>query len=471
MPLDFRATFDDSAVSRAYRNMETGASKAVSGMTSTFSAMSVVSGALGFGFLAAGHSILEFAGNIQDSAEVTGLGIQAFQELSGVAEQGGVEMAKFSKGIGALNQSLQEALDGNDKTIKSFERLGISWQELNSLSVEELLNQIADGLNNSSNATESYAAASDLLGKGQQKFIGILMQGSEALAAQRKDITTMSDAGVKALDDLGDAFTRAGRTAKSWIGNLISEGQGFFRELADYTFNVPTDSMAELTGRIFGEPLKKPKAVAEDPRIKKQAAEDAKTEAEMMKEYNRLEEEAAKDAAKNAQAESAALERRGEMQRAFYIDGLEGEQKLKALEDDRTQLQMDLMEASDRERASLIEKLALKEQEIAKEKRLQSEKQRTEMLDDLRGQKRAQEAKLQGLQQKAIDFGLASPDERRQAVREQHREEREAARQKRLFEKGQKDARYGAQAIQNQIDLSADSIAALGKEIDKLILR
>lgn len=469
MPIDWKATMDDTAVTRAFRNIETGASKTVRSVESTFGVLTA--GALGAGILAIGKSVVDLAGDIADSAEAVGLTSNAYQELTGVFEQGGVKAEKFTKAMGVLQQSIQEAVDGNEKTRTSFERLGITWEELNTASPEEILNDIAEGLQNSSNWTESFAAATDILGKGQTKLIGQLRAGKEALDEQRKSIITMSETAVQAFDAAGDAAQRMGKGALSIFGNALAGAQAFFETLYEDAMGVPADFESRIANNRANKPKPAPAPIPEDPRIKKLREEDAKNEADMMKEYNRLEEEAAQRAAKNQAAQEQALARRAEMQRAFYIDGLEGEDKLKALEEDRLKLEDKMFVAGDAEKAQIMEKISLVEQQIAQEKRLEKERERASRIRRLQEDLSENKAKLSGLQDKSLDFGLMTSDERRNTVRAQRREARERARQDRIERSGNRDARFGAGAIQKEISLTKDTIRALANELDKLVLK
>ena len=67
----------------------------------------------------------------------------------------------------------------------------------------------------------------------------------------------------------------------------------------------------------------------------------------------RLEAEAAERARKNAEDQERAIQRRAEMLRAFYTDGLEGEAKLRALEEDRLRISDRLAIANDNDKAAL----------------------------------------------------------------------------------------------------------------------
>lgn len=459
MPIDWKATMDDSAVTRAFRNIETGAGRTVRSVSSAFATLS--SAAITAGIIGAGKAVIDLASNIADSAEAVGLSTDAYQELSGVFSQGGVNAEKFTRAMGILHQSIQEAIDGNEKTRTSFDSLGVSWEELSTMGTEEILNEIAEGLQNSSNWTESFAAATDILGKGQAKLIAQLRGGSEALDQQRKAIVTLNETAVRAFDATGDAAERVTKGALSRFGNALALAQAFAETLFEDAMGVDPGFDSRIAANRANMPAPAPAPIPEDPRIAKQREEDEKSNAEMWKEYNRLEAEAAAQAEKHADAQRKALERQADMQRAFQIEGLEGEAKQIALAEEKLHLEDKMFVVREEEKAQLIEKISLIEQQIAREKRLTQEQERATRIRRIQRDLEAHESGRDDAQGRALAFGLSGPDARRESVREQRRQAREQARQERIRERGGTDARFGAQKIEKEIKLHDESIKAL----------
>lgn len=182
---------------------------------------SVGLGALGFGFLAAGRGALEYAGNLQDATDNTGMAIAPFQELQLVFEAGGVSAEDFMGAVTKLNKGLGEAAVGKDKGLAALmTKLRIPLRDAKGAirGVEEVLPELSDAFKKNENPAVRTRMAMELFGKSGAKLIAIMMQGGRSLAEARKEAqrlgAVLSDESTGRLDDLGDAFGVLNRQVK-----------------------------------------------------------------------------------------------------------------------------------------------------------------------------------------------------------------------------------------------------------------
>ena len=181
--------------------------KAVVGMATAFTGSAIIAG---MGMVV--KSAIDMASEISDASAAANMGGEDFQRLSFAFEQSGTKAEQFTAGMQTLLGSIQQAADNNPTTIRSFERLGISLEDIGKGDTKDILLKIADGMANSSYRAESMSAALDVLGKGGKKMVAGLQEGREAVEALGKSATVISERDLKALDDEGD------RIHKTWMG-------------------------------------------------------------------------------------------------------------------------------------------------------------------------------------------------------------------------------------------------------------
>jgi len=166
-------------------NVNVTTTQAVAAMTRLQQSTAKVNAAFGglktaVGGLALGAAIssaLRYADAINDIAEATGIGTANILGFSrAVAANGGsAESAQAS--ILRLSQSIDDAATGSDKMRYQFEQVGISLQDLATLSEQDILNKTVAGLAKIEDNSKRIALATDILGKSAR---GINFKGVDA---------------------------------------------------------------------------------------------------------------------------------------------------------------------------------------------------------------------------------------------------------------------------------------------------
>ena len=153
MAIPFVTTLDDSAFQRGLKNMESktkSASDKISksledsvkgGITSLAAAFSV--GAI----VEFGKSVMDFAGDLQDSSDAMGITTDALQGLNAVFLAGGSDAETTKRGIITLTRSLVDiATVADGPARKALDALGISFADIAGLTADEALYVIADAM-------------------------------------------------------------------------------------------------------------------------------------------------------------------------------------------------------------------------------------------------------------------------------------------------------------------------------------
>jgi hypothetical protein len=119
----------------------------------------------GIGLAAFGRSALTAADDLTDLSNATGITIGRLIELQTVLREAGLTGDSMSAGVTKFTQSIQEAADGSLKAQNDFKALGISLQDLNTMSEQELLSAALGGFDRIATSSEKAAIKMNLFGK------------------------------------------------------------------------------------------------------------------------------------------------------------------------------------------------------------------------------------------------------------------------------------------------------------------
>ena len=189
--------------------------QAVAGTKSVFSSAmgsikGYVAGAFGVAAIAGfARSIVAYAGAVKDAAEASGMPTTRFQALTLTARNNGIEMNRVVA-IMARLQDVQGSVADNKSLQRTFEGIGISVKEVQSMEPDQLLQRIASGIRRTGNAS----AAFDIFGRSAAKMLTTLNEladGWDALVSKtRGGIITEDD--IERIDRMGDKL----EDVKSW---------------------------------------------------------------------------------------------------------------------------------------------------------------------------------------------------------------------------------------------------------------
>lgn len=163
--------------------------------------------------------LAEYGDNIDKMSQKMGISAQAYQEWDAVMQHSGTSIDSMQRGMITLSKAAE-------KGAEEFEALGISQEQLASMSQEELFSATIEGLQNMEAGTERTALAQKLLG-GSAKELGALLNTSAEETQKMKDRVhelggVMSDEAVKAAAQFQDNMQDLG-TAISGVKRSISE--------------------------------------------------------------------------------------------------------------------------------------------------------------------------------------------------------------------------------------------------------
>ncbi len=119
----------------------------------------------GLGFAALGKSALTMADDLQDLSNASGIATGNLLEFKKALETSGGQADSMSTAIIKFSQSVDEAAQGSQKAIFGFQELGVTLNDLRSLSERDILIKTLQGISALPTASERAAAMMDKFGK------------------------------------------------------------------------------------------------------------------------------------------------------------------------------------------------------------------------------------------------------------------------------------------------------------------
>jgi len=210
--------------------------------------------AVGTAAIAAGTALVKgtanvaaYGDNIDKMSQKMGISAQAYQEWDAIMQHSGTSIDSMSRGMQTLQKN---AIKSADK----FEKLGISQEQLASMSTEDLFSATITGLQNMGEGAERTALASELLGGSAKELGALLNTSAEDTQAMRDRVHelggVMSDDAVKAAAAYQDSLQDMRTGFDSLKRNMLSEFLPAITSVMDGLTNLFTGNYGEGIERI-----------------------------------------------------------------------------------------------------------------------------------------------------------------------------------------------------------------------------
>lgn len=174
-------------------------------------------------------AVSEYGDEIDKTSQKLGLSKQAYQEWDYVMHLSGTEMSSMTTGLKTLTNKLDDAKNGSEDALTMFDKLGITMDDISSMSREDLFAKTIAGFQGMADSTERAALANDLFGKSGQNLTPLFNQSAEAtqalIAEAHEYGMIMSDDAVSASAAFNDSLKKMENTIagvkNSMIGDLL----------------------------------------------------------------------------------------------------------------------------------------------------------------------------------------------------------------------------------------------------------
>jgi lambda family phage tail tape measure protein len=196
-----KATADAKRSAKDLQSQFNALGTRVKGLSEDFKNAGIAAITIGMGALY--HQAVALSDEVSDLSSSFGLSIPEVLAFRNALQSSGGKADNAGKAISTLFGKIAEAKEGNDKAIAQFERLGISFTQLKSLSPYESINRVAEGFKNIGDQFERTKAIKDFFGKAG---IGVTMDDiAEALAKGSSQYDKYAES-IKTVGKVSDAL-------------------------------------------------------------------------------------------------------------------------------------------------------------------------------------------------------------------------------------------------------------------------
>lgn len=179
-------------------------------------------------------AVAEYGDHIDKMSQKLGISSTAYQEWDAILQHSGAS-------IDSLKAPMKTLATQAQKNASEFQQLGISQQEVATLSQEDLFAKVITGLQGMEQSTEKTALASKLLGKGAVEMGALLNTSAEDTEAMRQAVHdlggVMSEEAVKNAaayqDQLQDLQTGFAGLKRSMLGEFMPSLTTVMKGLTD----------------------------------------------------------------------------------------------------------------------------------------------------------------------------------------------------------------------------------------------
>lgn len=188
-------------------------------LKNTFNALGGAMGLSLAGIAALSKATIDFAGQVDDISKSYDVSIAKVLQFQRALVLSGGKTEDASKILSTMFSKISSAQEGNDAAIASFEQLGISFQELQNTSPDEMIRKVYQGLANIGDTYDRIKAVKEILGKaGVGKSVAEI---AEALGESTAGFKKQEEA-MKKLADLGDALDATYGNLKLALAEMLS---------------------------------------------------------------------------------------------------------------------------------------------------------------------------------------------------------------------------------------------------------
>jgi hypothetical protein len=176
-------------------------------------------GAIVSGVSAAAAAVMQFSSmgaGIDDVAKRTGASAEGLSQLKYAAEQSGATLEDVEKGMRKLGDVTTQAANGSKSAQEALAKVGVTAEQLSTLSPEDRLLAIVQGLSQIADPAERASVAMDVLGKSGANLLPMMEDGAAGVAAMMAEADalglTLSGPQAEAAAAFDDAFAKLSAT-------------------------------------------------------------------------------------------------------------------------------------------------------------------------------------------------------------------------------------------------------------------
>ena len=178
-----------------------------------------------------------YGDTIDKNSQRVGLSYESYQKWDYAMQLAGTSMSSCTNGLKSLTNKIDDALSGSETATDQFAALGMSIEDLEGKSREDIFAATITALQGVEDETTKAALANDIFGKSGQELIPLLNMTSEDLDKVMKECEdygmVMSDEAVVASAAFQDSLTKLQGSLSGVKNSLASEMLPSITEIMD----------------------------------------------------------------------------------------------------------------------------------------------------------------------------------------------------------------------------------------------
>jgi hypothetical protein len=227
-------------------------SAAIKGLADTFALLTspiglATAGIAAFGAASAAvtKGLLDLSDRVErlgQQADKIGASFEFIQVIEEAAQRAGSSVETVGASFRKFLPLLDDAKGGSEKAVAAFEKIGISAQELESLSPEEAYKRVADAIVGIEDPAARAAVATDLLGRSALELIPTFKGLSDSKRDLEGYFALLTDADKISLEGFDSSIEKLGTAAKglgqSLLLPFVGLGDGVAQGAAEFTAGI-----------------------------------------------------------------------------------------------------------------------------------------------------------------------------------------------------------------------------------------
>ncbi len=259
--LSVKITSDTSGLTKGVKTAETNLAKVSKAARNTANAF--VKMGLTFGAAAAAASTAIISSNLKTidslakTADKLGVTTEALQGLQHAGELTGVSVDTMNMALQRMTRRVAEAANGTGEAVKALDELGLSAEELNSLSPDEQMLKIAGAMEEVTNQSDRVRLAMKLFDSEGVALVNTLGQGEDALKAMTGEVETLGASITRVdaakIEMANDAMLRASKASAGFAQQLTTKVAPSLTAVVNELTNVEngTSGVEEAAQKAF----------------------------------------------------------------------------------------------------------------------------------------------------------------------------------------------------------------------------
>ncbi len=179
-------------------------------------------------------SLINVGSKISDLSAQTGVGVENLEKLNDAAVNAGSSSEKMAKALVSLKDAQGEVLDGDKLMTDAFTNLGISIDEVASMTTDELFVRVSKALTESGNSAKELSAVFDVLGKrNAMELTEAMNEVAGGLDNVEQKSRSLTEAEAQRLDVIADMWERKKKSIQASAAGLLANIFGMSKKVED----------------------------------------------------------------------------------------------------------------------------------------------------------------------------------------------------------------------------------------------